>query len=175
VVKRTAGRDFDVSGYFIVPLPLTTALCPMTSSSLKVTPWAESGGTCACCGRQSKTIWGDVSQNESTVAAYYVQWTVGAADHLPNVDVVLGAWGDLGSPDQRVLVSLLFKPAQNGGSFMVIDGTDRPANSPELCSRALLRTEVVGTPVSTQVFAIVDAIWLGEPRIAEVKALSDVA
>jgi hypothetical protein len=147
----------------------------MISSPLVVTPWKESGGTCTCCGRQSKTIWGDVSTDQGTVAAYYIQCTVGAADHLPNIDVVLGTWGDLGSPDQRVLVSLLFKPAPDGGSFMVIDGSHRPANSPELCSRALSRTEVVGTPLAAQVFAVVDAVWLGEPRIAEVKALNDVA
>ena len=147
----------------------------MSAASFEVTPWSESGGTCSCCGRQSKTIWGDVSQGENTVAVYYVQWTVGAPAHRPNVDLVLGAWGDHANPDQRVLVSLLFNPAKDGGSFMVIDGTDRPANKPELCSRGLLRTEVVGTPLATKVFEIVDAIWLSEPRVLEVKALNHVA
>jgi len=147
----------------------------MSSASLEVTPWNESTATCACCGRESKTIWGDVSRDDVTVAVYYIQWTVGSADHLPNVDLVLGSWGDKASPDQRVLVSLVFKPAHNGGSFMVVDGTNRPANSPELCSRALQREEVIGTPLAAQTFGVLDAIWLKEPRIVEVKALNNVA
>ena len=52
--------------------------------------WNESTGHCACCGRISKKIWGDLSDANGTQAAYFVHWTVGAPEHLPNIELVLG-------------------------------------------------------------------------------------
>ena len=57
---------------------------------LKATPLKETSSTCECCGNVSKTICGDVSIPEKTLAIYYVQWTVGSAEHYPNVDLILG-------------------------------------------------------------------------------------
>ena len=107
-------------------LPLITA-----------TPWKESSGTCDCCGRTSKTIWGDLSSEASTLAVYFVQWTLGAPEHTPNIDLVLGKWGDGAEAQERVLVSLLYRPAPSGGSFMVIDGEGRHSNRQAICGRGL--------------------------------------
>jgi hypothetical protein len=52
---------------------------------------------------------------------------------------------------------------------MVIDSASRPVAASELVDRALCRGEVIGTALADQAFAIVDAIWLQEPRIEEVK------
>ena len=48
---------------------------------------------------------------------YYVQYTVGSAEHLPNIDVIVGPWGEGTSPDGRVLVALAYKPGQGAGSW----------------------------------------------------------
>jgi len=145
------------------------------SPKLTVTPWNESSGTCDCCGRTSKTIWGDISSDEDTLAIYYIQWTIGAPEHNPNIDLIVGAWGEGAKPEQRTLISMLYRPSSDGGSFMVIDAEDRYAFKRELCARGMRRVEVVGTPLAQEVFALVDAIWLSEPRINEVKALNNVA
>lgn len=58
---------------------------------------------------------------------------------------------------------------------MVVDAAARLASKSKLCDKAMRRTEVIGTPLAPQVFSLLDAIWLGDPRIAEVKALDDVA
>ena len=139
--------------------------CPV---ELTVAPWKESSGVCDCCSRTSRTIWGAVSAADQTRAVYYIQWTVGSADHNPNFDLILGAWGERADPSKRILVSLEYQP---GGSFMVIDSGHRPANTPSLCGRALKRSDVVRTPLAKEVFELVDAIWLQDPRIAEVRAL----
>ena len=146
-----------------------------TSPKLVANPWKESSGTCACCGRVSKTIWGDLSAESTALATYFVQWTVGAPEHDVNVDLVVGAWGDGARAQDRVLVSVLYRPSSEGGSFMVIDGEGRYAGKSELCGRAMLRAEVVGTPFAQEVFSLLDSVWLADPRIAEVKALNDVA
>lgn len=102
---------------------------------------------------------------------YFVQWTVGAPEHDPNIDLIVGPWGKEAKPEHRVAVSLLYRPARAGGSFMVIDGEGRHTDDRALCGRALKREEVVGTPRAKEVFAFLDAIWLTDPRIAEVKEL----
>lgn len=146
------------------PRPLVTA-----------TPWKESSGTCDCCGSVSKTIWGGLSSDEAAVAAYFVQWTVGAPEHDANIDLIVGAWGEKTSPRDRFLVSVLYRPATGGGSFMVVDAQSRLARKSDLCGRAMFRAEVVGTPLAPEVYALLDALWLGDPRVAEVRALDNVA
>jgi hypothetical protein len=137
--------------------------------SIIATPWKESSGTCACCGQVSKTIWGDLSKDGTTLAVYYVQWTIGVVAHRPNIDLAIGAWGEGSEPQHRFSVSLLFQPSEAGGSFMVVDGVGRPTDDRLLCGRSLKRSEVIGTPLATEVFELVDAIWRTEPRIQEVK------
>lgn len=136
-----------------------------------VIPWDESTGTCTCCGNTTRTVWGEISADGHPVAVYYASWTVGSAKHLPNFDLILGAWGSGTEPTDRVLVSLVYRPDANGGSFMVTDGDTRPANDPKLCGRALRRVEVVGTPLAQEVFGLIDAIWLQDPRIEPIKHL----
>jgi hypothetical protein len=58
---------------------------------------------------------------------------------------------------------------------MVIDSGHRPANTSQLCGRALKRADVIGTPLASEVFQLVDAIWLQDARIAEVRRLAQDA
>ena len=139
---------------------------------LRATPLKETSATCECCGKISKIICGDVSIPDKILAIYYVQWIVGSAEHLPNIDLILGRWGDDADPGERVLISLVYDPGPDGGGFTIVDSEARPANSRELCGRALKREEVIGTPFAQEAFQLVDAIWLGDPRIGEVKSLN---
>ncbi|MGS5088588.1 hypothetical protein ACVC7V_19075 [Hydrogenophaga sp. A37] len=140
-------------------------------TSLTATFWKDSQGTCDCCGQTSKTIWGDLSDDEGTQAIYYVQWTVGSPQHFPHIDLIMGPWGEGTQASQRQLVCLRFRPSPNGGSFMVVDAGDRHHTKAELCGRGLRRDEVVGTPLAPHVFQLVDTLWLTEPRIEDIKAL----
>lgn len=106
---------------------------------------------------------------------YFVQWTLGAPEHDPNIDLIVGPCGEEAKPEHRLAVSLLYRPARAGGSFMVIDGEGRRTDDRALCWRALKRAEVVGTPLAQEVFALVDAVWLTEPRIGKVKELDNAA
>ena len=87
----------------------------------------------------------------------------------------MGPWGDGADPGERVLISLVYDPGPDGGGFTIIDSEARPANARELCGRALKRKEVIGTPFAQETFQLVDAIWLGDPRIEEVRNLNSRA
>lgn len=136
--------------------------------------WNEATGYCDCCGKQSKTIWGDLADSSGTKAVYFVQWTVDQPQHMPIFDIVLGLWGEGSTPKDRVLVSLLYQPRLGGGSFMISSGKGRRADRRTLCDRALERAEVIGTPVASEAFSMVDALWLTEPLMEAIRALDDV-
>ncbi|MDP2605701.1 MAG: hypothetical protein Q8S00_24420 [Deltaproteobacteria bacterium] len=140
---------------------------------LKATPLKESSTTCECCGKISRIICGEVSVGDKTLTIYYVQWIVDATEHQPNIDLVLGPWGADADPGERVLISLAYDARPGGGGFTLIDSETRPANSRALCGRALKREEVIGTLFAQEAFQLVDAIWLHDPRILELKSLDN--
>lgn len=97
-----------------------------------------------------------------------------APDHNVNVDLIIAAWGEGTTPKDRFLASLLYRPSADGGSFMVTNARSRLPAKQEVCGRAMERAEIVGTPLAQEVFALLDALWLSDPRLAEVRALNDV-
>lgn len=142
-------------------------------TSLHVEPTGENPATkCDCCGNETKTVWGYVYDSNKALAAYFVQWTRNSPQHYPNFDFLIGTWGDDAAGNDRVLVSFTYRPARGGGAFMAIDGNQRPAADSPLCHKALSRKDVVENSrlmeLSTQ---LIDAIWLGDTRINELKQL----
>jgi len=126
-------------------------------------------GPCSCCGNLSRTITGFVYGDVGAVAAYFVHWTLHQVPrHGANFDIILGRWGEGALPEHRVAISLAFRQTESGPAFMVIDASSRPVGSHQLVGTALARTQVVGTPIAKQAFAIVDAIWLQDARIQEI-------
>jgi hypothetical protein len=116
----------------------------------------------------TRRVWGLVHRGDSTEAAYFVQWTPGSVDsHGANFDLIIGRWGEGSTPSKRMAVSLAFQRSAIGPGFAIIDATGRDFAESELVGKALRQTEVVNTPIGTQAFAIVDAIWLNDGRIAE--------
>jgi len=126
-------------------------------------------GPCECCGAKSRTVWGFVHRGAVIEAAYFVQWTLGEVErHGANFDLIIGLWGDATNSKDRCAVSMELHRTSDGPSFTVIDSVDRPAASSDLVGKALARHEVIGTPLATQAFELVDAIWLLDKRIAEI-------
>jgi len=74
-----------------------------------------------------------------------------------------------------MLVSLVYQPRKGGGSLMVIHGKGRRADDRSVCGRALTREDVIGTPLESDVFSLVDALWHTETKIGEIVALDQLA
>jgi hypothetical protein len=124
---------------------------------------------CDCCGQRTQSLSGWLSTFDgTTVAAYLMNWTESRPDHNANIDLVIGKWGEFASPADRKGASLLFN--RSGGGFMVIDAATRAFSSNQaLFTQALSRLDIVGTPFSKENFDMVDAIWLQDTRIDEVR------
>jgi hypothetical protein len=172
--RRRRGRDCAPTAldWALLGGPSTSPLGVMTDL-LRVEPSGESSGRCDCCGNETRTIWGHVRSGEKIIACYFLQWTRHAPKHFPNLDFLVGTWGD-DSVHDRKLVSWLFIPA--GPSFRAIDSATRPAAKSPLCAKTLTREDVIHDSnlmdFSTE---LIDAVWLGDPRVQEVKELANDA
>jgi hypothetical protein len=125
-------------------------------------------GTCFCCGRSSRRVWGFAYEGEACLAAYFVHWTLGhVPDQGANFDMMIGPWGETASAENRIAVSLAYRIYETGPSFMVINARARAVAQSPLIGVALDRDQVLGTPTAERAFAIVDAILARDQRIAE--------
>jgi hypothetical protein len=146
---------------------------PVSGTALSIEQAGEATfGPCACCGRPTRRVWGFAYRSDGGAeAAYYVEWVPGAVpEHGAAFDLVVGRWGDGASPADRAAVSLAFRPTERGPEFMVVDAGGRPHASGRLAAVALDRDAVLGSEMAPRAYAVVDAVWLGDARIAELVA-----
>lgn len=119
-------------------------------------------GQCDCCGTSTTRIWGFVRRNGQPVGAYFVAFTLGRPDHGAKFDLILGEWGHTASRADRYALAVDMRLIDGTPAFMVVDAVDRITSSGPLVGTALKRTDVIGTPLATQAFAIIDAVYMSD-------------
>lgn len=131
----------------------------------------QGSGRCECCAAPTKRVSGIVRRNGRQTAAYSVAWTVGKPNHGARFDLVLGQWGSSSSKSDRFSVALHFSRINDAPEFAIIDAKD---DGPlrDLSGKALKRSDLLGTPLILEVFAIADAIYMSE-GLNEVRASRD--
>jgi hypothetical protein len=67
------------------------------------------------------------------------------------------------------VVALDCRIVEASPQFMVVDAHGRLPSADELAGSALKRSEVIGTPLAPQVFALVDEIYAGDARLEEIR------
>jgi hypothetical protein len=117
----------------------------------------------------TQRVWGYVNQDDATVAAYFVEWTPGHADHAASFDLILGKWGTETRSTDRMAVALAFRYVEAGPEFMVVDAADRPIGTSSLVGEALTREQVIGRPIAITAFAVCDSIFEHDDRISELR------
>jgi hypothetical protein len=122
----------------------------------------EDGGHCDCCGDTTKRVWGFVRYCGEPFGAYFLGWTVGKPDHGAAFDLILGDFDEDAPSTSRFAISLDYRIVEGSGSFMVVDAESRiPVEATNaLFGKALKRTDIVGTELASEVFGVVDAIYL---------------
>ena len=126
-------------------------------------------GPCSCCGEMTSRVWGYAYRAGECLAAYFVEWTPGYHEREATFDLVMGHWGEETVPSDRKALSLGFRHLQTGPSFMIQNASVRSVGSSSIIGEALDRDEVLGTPLADQAFAVCDLIYLGDPRIEELR------
>ena len=124
---------------------------------------------CECCGKTTRGVSGWIEDSDKTLAAYLIHWTQSSKEHDANFDLIFGKWGDEATPNDRSVASFAYRPSEN--SFMVIDSRTRPAGqSNQVALFPLTRDEIVGTPLASYLFGLLDAVWLQDPRITDIRS-----
>jgi len=113
---------------------------------------------------------GLVRRDEEPYAAYQVHWTRNQVlKHGAEFYIVLGQFGDGTTSADKFAVALHFFVEEDRHGFMVVDADQTSIASHPLVGRALPRSSVVDTPLAEEVFELVDAIWLEDEHIADVR------
>jgi hypothetical protein len=114
-----------------------------------------------------------VRLNDEPYALYQVHWT---RNHIlkdgAEFYLILGEFGEGTTAAERFAVALHFFVNSERYGFMVVDADKTPISSHPLIGRALSRANVIGTPLAQEVFDLVDAIWLEDENIEEVRNAS---
>lgn len=142
---------------------------PLDWQALAVEPLKSAEGRCDCCGTATRRVWGAVSQDGGSLAAYYVGWTVERPDHGARFELVVGSWGEEADAGERAWVELEYRLVDGEGAFMVVDAAGPDDAKAGLAATALRRDDVIGTPLAPQVFAIVDAVIMKDARLEELR------
>jgi hypothetical protein len=124
-------------------------------------------GTCPDCGNETVNVWGYAYRDEQAHAVYFVRWTRGHPERGAQLAISIGAWGDDATPDDRSCVGVECHLHDGAPAFKVVDAAQMPWSSKPLLGRMLLRTDVIGTPLAQQLFAVLDAIAADEARFRD--------
>ncbi len=139
----------------------------MSDPSYELEQDGISHALCDCCGNSTTRIWGWLHTLDATVAAYYVTWTDGKPDHGASVEIIFGEWGEGADSTRRTYALIRYDQLAAHGSFMVQDATDDMLT---LAAHKLARLDVIGTPLAPHIFSMLDAIWLGDNRLLELRS-----
>ena len=127
-------------------------------------------GPCSCCGEMTSRVWGYAYRGGEPLAAYFVEWTPGHEGREAIFDLIIGPWGEQVETPDRKAISLSFRYLETGPAFMVQNASVRPIASNPLVSEALDRSDVLGTILADDAFAVCDLVYLGDPRLRELRA-----
>lgn len=120
----------------------------------------------------TRRVWGYVQQRDTTVGAYFVEWTPGHENRAANFDLIIGAWGPDTSAGDRKAVALAFRHVPSAPEFMVVDAAERPFGTSTLVGETLKREQVINRPIAATAFALCDCIYTQDGRIAELRIQS---
>jgi hypothetical protein len=131
---------------------------------LEIEPAGEASGVCDCCDTRSSRVWGFVRKDGGRHVAYFVQWTEGhLREYGATWDIVLGRWGDGAAAEGRCVARLACRFDDDRSGLMVIDA--RLDGFEDLANRARARSDIIGSPLAEDIFAICDAVILQDERV----------
>ncbi len=137
------------------------------AQNLHIEEDARSTGTCDCCGHETVSLSGFVSDGAAPLAAYFVAYTSGQPDHGAEFTFITGDWANEATAKDRYVIVLLHFP---GRGFMIdSDVATKKANMRELASNFLDRDDIVGSDFADKLFGMVDAVYTRDSRLDELR------
>jgi len=135
--------------------------------SLLVEEDGRSTGLCDCCQNETISLSGFVSTESESLAAYFIAYTNGQPDHGAEFTFVVGKWGEEAMAKDRFVIVMHHFPEKG---FMIDRNIEeKKANMRELASNFLNREDIIGSRFADTLFSIVDAVYMKDSRLDEMR------
>lgn len=149
--KRKENKDYSWQDLIIVPIE------------------SQDFGPCPYCGQFSRHIQGSVNFQSHPIAIYIVHWTPEHMEYDACFELAIGKFGIGTSAKDRQAVSIIYHVIDSERSFMIVDADQNEFFSSGYVSVALMRDNVIGTIIAEKIFTIIDAIYMCDDRIGEIR------
>jgi hypothetical protein len=120
-------------------------------------------GSCPDCGKDTRSVWGYISNDAGARAVYFIRWTDGHVERGAQLIVSIGGWGEGTNPSDRVVFGLEGR-VDPSLAFMVVDAAELPWSDQEHLGAKLTRADALAHPFAAEVFGILDALVARDPR-----------
>lgn len=134
---------------------------------LSIDPGAERvDGHCATCGHETRTFRGFVNDQQGAYAVYLGTYTASHPELGVEMAVSIGGWGAGNDPALKQCVALEFRASDAGAGWRVRDAGDSCWATIDMLGQMLPRAQVMESGIASEAFAIIDAVWRSDPRLA---------
>lgn len=127
----------------------------------------RSTGRCECCQNETISLSGFVSTETESLAAYFIAYTNGQPKHGAEFTFVVGKWGDAAMAKDRFVIVMHHFPEQ--GFMIDSDIVEKKSNMQELASNFLNRDDIIGSKFADTLFSMVDAVYMKDSRLDEIR------
>ncbi len=124
-------------------------------------------GICECCQNETASVTGFLYDKFDNWVAYNVCYTKGVPDHGAEFTLITGQWGEGSSPNDRYVIVLDYYP--NSGFMVAENCFERKGQIVSAATNFVDRDGVIGTDFASTLFMIVDAVYMKETRLNEIR------
>ena len=133
----------------------------------EVEPGAEKIiGHCDGCGHETRTFRGFVNDQDGAYAVYLCTYTASHPELGVDMAISMGGWGVGNESSLKQCVALEWRQSETGPGCRVIDASDSRWHGTDLLGRMLSREQAMNSAKATEAFAVTDAIWQSDQRLA---------
>ncbi|MEP5630362.1 MAG: hypothetical protein ABJP79_00615 [Tateyamaria sp.] len=117
---------------------------------------------CDCCGKTTTKISGDIEGPNGWLGFYFVRFSGAHPEHPAVFRIATGDWSDGALAENRWIFDLEYDVGAEG--FRVLDTKSQGDGA---SATYLDRADIVGSSFAPEAFAMVDAIFMKDTRLAE--------
>ena len=117
---------------------------------------------CDCCGKTTLVIEGDLYRQDAWIGFYWVRMAEGHPEQLPTFHIGTGNWAEEARSEDRWVIAVEYSKDAEG--FRAIDVPNDGSTA-----TFLKRDEWISTDFASEAVAILDAIYMKDDRLAELR------
>lgn len=116
---------------------------------------------CNCCGRPTTVVTGYLEVGALSAGWYTIGVTHDTRDHLPLCRLYIGDWTEHATPDERWGIRIGIAP----DGPQLLDWSEAEQAEARPVFTPLSRPQVLGTPLESQLWALMDTIRNADSRL----------